>query len=108
MPSALQALASRIKYPAPFNRKYRCVVEYSESYIMEEYANMVWIGSLIAKIGPPGFQSLWRLLRPVLKHYIYNFDAEPEECELAGKQLWDYACCVEEHVQAGHVRRRGL
>lgn len=75
---------------------------------MEELANMVWIGSLFAYYGPAGFKELWGLLRPLLKHYIFGFDAAPEICQQAGKQLWAYACCVEAHVQNGHVRCHAL
>lgn len=38
---SLQALESCIKYPAPFNRKYRRVVEYCEGYITEELAKLI-------------------------------------------------------------------
>ena len=68
----MQSLLGRLKYPRGFNRNYHDVVTHIDGYTMEEYSNLLWIGSIIASKGPLGFQKLWGLLQPAAKHYLYG------------------------------------
>lgn len=102
--AAVQGLAPRIDFPAGFTRPYRCVVRYIKGYTMEELNNFIWIGCMIAKKGPDGFQTLWALLQPLLKHHLYGFDATPSQCAAAAAG-WDaYSAKLEEFVDDGKVR----
>lgn len=90
-------------FPSAFNRDYRCVVSYIKSYVMEELANLIFIGCLIAKCGPVGFQSLWEKLQPALWHYIYGRDDGAEEQRHAADAMLAYAQQLEDLVLAGEV-----
>jgi hypothetical protein len=103
--NCMQGLANRVRFPAVFNRPYRCVVAEVQHYTMEELGSFLWVGSMIAKIGPPGFRKLWQQLCPALKHYLYNHDATQDECDKAADRLWQYAVELEELVFAGQVLR---
>lgn len=100
----VQALASRIVYPSVFNRPYRCVVKYIKSYVMEELANLIFIGCYIAQCGPAGFKSLWKRLQPAMWHYMYGFDDTAQERDAAEASLKSYAIYLEELVLNGVVR----
>lgn len=91
-------------YPSGFNRAYRCVLKYIRSYVMEELANLIFIGSYIAKCGPPGFLTLWKLLQPALHHYIYGHEDTEAQRDAARDSLRSYAVKLEEFVAAGVVR----
>jgi len=100
----VQALAPRICLPRGFNRQYRCVVTHIKGYTMEELANLIWIGDIIAHNGPDGFRNLWRMLQPAVKHYIFGFDATEPDFRAAHAQLRSYAEEVESRVVATAVR----
>lgn len=100
----MQALGDRIVFPSAFNRSYRCVLKYIKSYVMEELANLIFIGSYIAQCGPPGFKSLWMLLQPALWHYLYGYDDTVAQQHEAAKAMRSYAVKLEELVAAGVVR----
>jgi hypothetical protein len=68
-------LQNRIVYPKGFNRPYRCVVQYFQSYTLEETSNLIWVGILVAHRAPAGFRKLWGLLQPALLHYFYGSDS---------------------------------
>ena len=70
----MQSLLGRLHYPRGFNRNYRDVITHIDGYTMEEYANLIWIGDIIASKGPVGFQQLWAPLRAASQHYIYGTD----------------------------------
>lgn len=99
----LQGLATRIVYGSAFNRPYRCVVKYIKSYVIEELANLIFIGSYIAKCGPPGFKSLWMRLRPALLHYLYGKDDTVLQQHAAETSLRRYAMKLEKYVIEGKV-----
>lgn len=101
----MQALEKRIKLPATFNRTYRDVVAHCKQYTMEELANLVFLGCLFAKHAPPGFQGLWKMLQPVVYHYLFARDATAEDRQAAARNAHAYASAVEQHVAAGNVRR---
>jgi hypothetical protein len=71
---------------------------------MEEIANLLWLGHILARHGPPGFQALWSQLRPAAVHYIYGFNATQEACQEAAKKLRCYAVSTEEMVIDMEVR----
>jgi hypothetical protein len=100
----LQSLKDRIFYPRGFNRNYRCAVKHCDGYTMEEYANTLVIGPLIAKIGPNGLKKLWRHVAGFAPHYLYNFHPTDEEkCKAAG-HLRAYAEELENFVLQDKVR----
>jgi hypothetical protein len=70
---------------------------------MEELANLIWIGCLIAYTGPPGFQKLWRELQPALQHYIYGFDATGDAMLSAARHLKQFAIYLDEYAVSGQV-----
>lgn len=99
----LQALHGRIVYPSAFNRAYRCVVKYIKSYVMEELANLIFIGCYIAQCGPPGFKSLWMRLQPAVWHYLYGRDDTAAQRRAAAVSLQNYASRLEKYVIDGKV-----
>ena len=94
----MQSLLGRLKYPRGFNRNYRDVVTHIDGYTMEEYSNLLWIGSIIASKGPLGFQKLWGLLQPAAKHYLYGRDASQEARSTAARCAREYAAELERLV----------
>jgi hypothetical protein len=104
LPRAVQALAPRIRYPQTWGLAYRDIMSSMGHYTMEEWANVVHLGSLIAACGPPAFQRLWRLLRPALLHYLYGFNSAVEEMRTASNLLYEYAEELEKLVIACLVR----
>ena len=100
----MQKLAPRLAFPSSFNRAYRCVVTSIKSYVMEELANLVFVGCFIAKCGPPGFQRLWAHLQPALWHYLYGRDDTQDQQRAAASSMWAYAKALEEFVLKGEVR----
>lgn len=103
IPPCVQGLVRRVRFPAVFNRPYRCVAEEVQHYTMEELGSYLWVGSMVAKIGPPGFQKLWRFLCPALKHYLYSHDADSSACDTAARNLWHYAVELEKLVDSSKV-----
>lgn len=101
-----QALAQRITFPSSFNRPYRCVVKYIKSYVMEELANLIFIGCYIAQCGPPGFKSLWTCLQPALWHYIYGWDDNKTQQQQAATAMRTYAKRLETFVKEKKVCQR--
>ena len=65
---------------------------------MEEYANLLWVGYILANNGPNGFKTLWSLLRPAVVHYLYGFNATEEECHEAEVSLQKYAALQEKMI----------
>ena len=100
----MQGLQHRIVYPKGFNRPYRCVVQYCQSYTLEETSNLIWIGSLIAYRAPAGFRKLWGLLQPALVHYLYGRDGSERAIRAAARSIQRYAEELEKFVIAGWVR----
>lgn len=86
------------------NRPYRCAIKHIKSYVMEELANLIFIGCYIAQCGPPGFKRLWSLLQPALLHYIYGMDDTDAERAAAEASLLAYARELERLVKKGTVR----
>lgn len=102
----MQALHGRIVYPSAFNRSYRCVVKYIKSYVMEELANLIFIGCYIAQCGPPGFKSLWMRLQPAMWHYLYGKNDTASQRRTAEVSLQNYAARLEKYVIDGKVNYR--
>jgi hypothetical protein len=71
---------------------------------MEEKANLLWVGYVLAENGPPGFQHLWAILIPAVTHYIYGLNADEAACEKAASQIKEYAAALESMVINGEVR----
>lgn len=90
-------------YGSAFNRPYRCVVKYIKSYVIEELANLIFIGSYIAKCGPPGFKTLWMRLQPAVHHYLYGKDDTLAQRAAAETSLRQYAQKLENFVLEGKV-----
>lgn len=91
-------------FPSAFNRAYRCVLKHIGSYVMEELANLIFIGCYIAQCGPPGFKSLWVKLQPALWHYLYGVNDTVAQQQQAAKDMRSYAVKLEELVKTGQVR----
>lgn len=87
----LQALWNRIVYPSAFYRAYRCVVRYIKSDVMEELANLIFIGCYIAQCSSPGFKTLWMRLQPALWHYMYGRNDTTAQRNEAEASLKKYA-----------------
>jgi hypothetical protein len=102
--SCAQELEPRIKYPFAFNRPYRDVVHHWKAYILEELGNLLFIGHILAGLGPPGFRKLLKSLLPALQHYMYDFHATEADMQRAAAHLRTYACDLEAFVLAGAVR----
>lgn len=102
----MQDLWCRIVYPSAFNRAYRCVVKYIKSYVMEELANLIFIGCYIARCGPPGFKTLWMRLQPALWHYMYGRHDSVAQRNAAETSLKAYAARLEKYVIEGKVASR--
>ena len=64
---------------------------------------MVWVGPLIARHGPSGFQQLWALLQPVCQHYLFNSNSTEAEQEAAAKKVTELAQYIERQVKAKKV-----
>jgi hypothetical protein len=86
-----------------FNRPYRCVVEECQHYTMEEIGSFLWIGSMVATIGPPGFRRLWGYLSQAVKHYLFAHDAAEVDSDSAAANLKKYAVELEKLVGTGKV-----
>lgn len=71
---------------------------------MEEYANTLVIGCLIARCGPPGFKKLWRHATGFARHYLFNFDPTEAQTRAAVAHLKAYACEMEKLVIRKKVR----
>ena len=99
----LQALAPRIKLPASYSRPYRDAVKFIKRYTIDEELDLLWIGCLIAKLGPPGFRKLWAKLQPAGVHYFYGFDATLADIDAAAANMLDYAKLLEQHADKGEV-----
>lgn len=99
-----QALGDRIVFPSAFNRSYRCVVKNIKSYVMEELANLIFIGCYIAQCGPPAFKSLWTVLQPAMWHYLYGVDDTDSEQKAAANAMRKYAQKLEKLVAERTVR----
>jgi hypothetical protein len=65
---------------------------------MEEIANLLWVGHILAKNGPDKFQLLWSALRPAATHYIYGLNAGRDACNRAADQIQLYAVLLEQMV----------
>lgn len=94
----MQRLAQRIVCPKGFGRNYRCVTKYISSYTLEELANLVWIGCLISASAPRGFQQLWALLQPAVKHYLFGFEASEGAMRSAANSMLEFARTLERMV----------
>ena len=99
----LQALKSRVRFPYGFNRPYTDVTVRAKAYLLDELANLIWIGGVVAFYGPPGFQELWTHLRAALKHHLYGVDATEDDMCAAAASLRKYACLLEQMVLRGEV-----
>jgi hypothetical protein len=71
---------------------------------MEEVANLLWVGYILAENGPPGFQTLWSLLAPPARHYVYGMNDSAAACEAAADQLHEYAVELEHMIINRTVR----
>jgi hypothetical protein len=104
--SAMQALAQRIVYPRGFNRPYRDVVTYIDSYTMEEIANLAWVGGILFHNAPTGARRVYSLLRKILLHYIFGFLDDAQDMMRASRCLWDLAKLLETLVVRSKVSSR--
>ena len=89
--------------PSGFNRPYRDIVKYIKSYTIEELSNVIFLGCYMAKVGPPGFLSLWKHLQPALHHYIYGYDDDMHQQRKAHEDLVAFASLLEQMVRDGKV-----
>jgi hypothetical protein len=71
----LQEAWKRIGFPHAFASPPRHPVRFLARFKMEETANLLWVGHMLAKHGLHGFQQLWSLVRPAATHYIYGISA---------------------------------
>ena len=100
----MQGLQGRVVFPKGINRSYRDVTAYIDSYTLEETSNLIWIGCLVARMAPAGFQRLWGHLQPALQHYIYGTDASKAAMRAAAEHMRKYAEELEKLVIDGWVR----
>jgi hypothetical protein len=99
----MQESWKHIGFPHAFASPPRDPVRFLARFKMEETANLLWVGHILAKHGPPGFQQLWSLLRPAATHYIYGFNASQEACDDAADLLRVYAILLERMVISKEV-----
>jgi hypothetical protein len=91
----LQALAQRIVYPRGFNRPYRDVVTYIDSYTMEELANLAWVGGIIFHNFPTDARKVYSLLRVILLHFTFGYLDDERDMRRAERCLWELAKFLE-------------
>jgi hypothetical protein len=93
-----------IEFPHCFPSAPRDPIKYLKRYKMEEIANLLWIGYILAEHGPVEFQNLWTLLRQAATHYIYGLNASLEDIEKAACDIRAYAIEMERLVISREVR----
>lgn len=92
-----------IEYPHCKGAKPRDPTHYINDLKMEELADLLWIGGVLANKAPAGFKKAWGHLQPALVHYLYGFEATEHDIRTASNNLYKYAELIETHVQAGEV-----
>lgn len=100
----MQELGRRVRLPHGFAHRYRDVCEHGRHYTMEEWSNMIWLGSAVAQCGPHYFQELWAHMFKFLRHYIYGVDSwSIVEQHAAHEALLEYARLLEMLAVANQV-----
>jgi hypothetical protein len=94
----VQGAWKHIGFPHAFASSPRDPILFLRRYKMEEIANLLWVGHLLAKHGPEKFQLLWSALRPAATHYIYGLNAGRDACNTAADQMQVYATLLEQMV----------
>jgi hypothetical protein len=59
---------------------------------------------LISAVASKGFQQVWAMLQPAVKHYLRGFDATEADMRSAAKDMLDFACTIEAMVIRQWVR----
>jgi hypothetical protein len=73
---------------------------------MEQLADLLWVGGVIARQGSSTYQKAWGYLQPACVHYLFGLDATFSQMVMAAENLRKYANLVEELVAHGRVRSR--
>ena len=94
----VQAAWKKIGYPHAFASSPRDPIKFLSRFKMEEFANLLWVGHILAENGPVGFQTLWKLFRPAAAHYIYGFNSSGDACKEAASSLLKYAITIEKLI----------
>ena len=104
----MQGLAKRIFFPRGFNRPYRDMTVYIDSYSMEELGNLAWIGGIVSHNTPPLFKRVCALLIQIMRHYIFGFLDDEVKMQRAARACLELARLVEDLVQRGKVCTHAL
>jgi hypothetical protein len=75
-------------------------------YKMEQLADLLWVGGVIARQGSSTYQKAWGYLRPACVNYLFGLDATSSQMVMAAESLRKYANLVEELVAHGRVWSR--
>jgi hypothetical protein len=70
---------------------------------MEELADLLWIGGVIARHASNEFREAWGYLQHACAHYLFRFDAQEIDMLKAAASLRSYADLIEGLVKLGKV-----
>jgi hypothetical protein len=90
-----------LEYPHCKGTKPKDPTHYINDYKMDELADLLWLGGILARHGTDAYRDAWSHLQKALVHYLYGFDATQADMRTAANELFQYAEQVEKHVQAG-------
>jgi hypothetical protein len=94
---------ARIEYPHGKGGRPQDPTHYILDLKMEELADLLWLGGVIARHGSAEFRAAWGFLQPACVHYLFNFVSRERDMNEAAESLRSYANLVEELVKAGKV-----
>jgi hypothetical protein len=100
----LQDEWGRIEYPHGKGAKPQDPTHYILDLKMEELADLLWIGGVIARHGSTEFRKAWGFLQPACVHYLFKFDSQQRDMDKAAANLRSYAKLIEQLVKADRVR----
>lgn len=92
-----------VEYPHGKSRPVREPSDKIKDYKMDEIADLLWIGGLMALHATPKFREAFGHLQAAAQHYLFGFDATAEDIGKASNHLHDYAELLEKEVMAGKV-----
>jgi hypothetical protein len=70
---------------------------------MEEFADMLWLGGILARHETVVFCTAWSHVRYAVVHYLFGVEATADDTRSAENRLFQNAEAIEKHVQAGEV-----
>jgi hypothetical protein len=94
----------RVEYPHGKGCKPEDPTHAVLDYKMEQLADLLWVGGIIAKQGSATFREAWRYLQPACVHYLFGFDSTHLEMVSAAESLRNYANLIEKLVAQDRVR----